>query len=142
MTQSVPPRLAPPGTPECIVHFLDTAAAYLGRVVEKDSLDLKPYDLIMPDEGTWAHHLYGTVWDRDFAIQIAANDQDAPEFHAVISGFVRIVVNGNSDHWLRIDCRRVTGMYDLMKCVKDLILVVRIACALRMPHVCEPDGKA
>jgi hypothetical protein len=136
-----PPRLAPAGTPECVAHLLDHAAAHLGPVVETGSLDLKPYDLICPDVGTWAHHLYGKVWDREFAIQVAANDEGALAFEATISCFVKIIINGG-DEWMRIEFRHVKGMDGLLKGVKDLLLVVRVVCALRMPHVCEPDAKA
>lgn len=142
MTPNAPSTLAPAGTPECVAHFLDNAAAHLGPVIENGSLDLKAYDLIRPDVGTWAHHLYGKVWDREFAIQVAANDRDAPTFVATISCFVKLVLNVDDDPWMRIEFRQVKGMDGLLKCVKELLLVVHIACVLRMPHVCEPDPKA
>jgi hypothetical protein len=141
MIPHTPSKLAPAGTPECVAHFLDHAAQHLGQVVEKGVLELKPYDLSSPEEGTWAHHLYGKVWERDFAIQIAANDRDSPAFHSTISCFIKLVVTSD-DPWMRVDCRHAIGMDGLLKCVKDLVLVARIVCALRMPHVCEPDAKA
>jgi len=142
MTPLGPPKLAPEGTPFSVARYLDNAAEYLRPIAEQDALDLKPYDIRQPDDGAWGHHLYGSAWDRGFAIQVVANDVGADSFNATVTAFVLHYAKGAKEVWLQIECRAVNGMAGLVACVHDFLAILRLACVWRMAHVTDPDSEA
>lgn len=142
MTPLGPPKLAPEGTPFSVARYLDNAAEYLRPIAEDGALDLKPYEIRHPDDGTWGHHLYGSAWDRAFAIQVTANDVEADAFTASVTGFILHCAEGVEEEWVQIEFRRVNGMAQLVECVHEFLEALRLACVWRMAHVTDPDSKA
>jgi hypothetical protein len=136
----LPPKLAPEGTPFAVALYLDRAAEQLRPIVERDALQLVTYDICQPEDFTWGHHVYGKVWDRDYAIQIIANDTGARTFKGIVIGFVLHYVQGKEE-WIDLEYRETLGMAGMAACVRETVLKMRIACALRMPHITEPDIK-
>lgn len=144
MTHARPDMHAPIGTPFQVTRLLDDAARQLVSFAAKRSLKLKPYDLAEPDEKLWGHYLYGEAWDREFVIEVSANDVGARLGTTTVTVFVLHYPQGVIDDngWVEIDSREVTGLPGLQHGVDLMLHAARLACVLRMPHCTDPDLKA
>lgn len=142
MNEVGPPRIAPKDVPHAAALYLDNAAHYLGPFVKEHELNLKPYDQYQPDQTAWCHSMYGACRDREFCIQVVTDADLAPAFHADVRGYVRLYPKDHGNAWLPLGNRRVGGMHEMLAAADETIVVLRLACVLRMPHPTDPDPKA
>ena len=128
MNAAGPPSLAPTGTPPTVAHYLDNAAACLRPYIQDFGLELKAYEVVDAERGTWVHHLYGSVANARFAIQVAVNDDDAPLFVGTVAGFVEIFDQGGNADWLKISWRKASGMHGMLEAVDETFQLLRLGC--------------
>lgn len=131
-------HLAPPPIKYC----LDMAAECLKPFAETNGLTLKPYEIADPATSNWAHHLYGKLRDRDYAIQVSTTVADGGALRARLYGFVKHWSSGGGEAWLLIDQYLTGGMRGLLTGSVALLRSLQLACVFLMPHPTDPDLKA
>lgn len=137
-----PPRIAPPGVPHAVAHYLDNAAAYLRKFAKDADLELKPYEQYRDGLAQWHHALYGSCRDRAFCLQVVTDAASAPDFLADLRAYVRLYPIDGRNEWLLLERGPAQGMAALLKEAALMDRRLRLACAWRMPHPTDPDPKA